>query len=280
MQLIKMIKMEVFYTKESKVAEDKNETTQALGVITLLDRLWRFNKVMTLGYCFLFLDVFLSYGKGYGVFALSSSKLSDFNLGDICLFLLLFGLISSLGLFFLEGVVFAVLTELKAYRLFPYEGSDKRKKSGYVYIGDLREYAMREQSELAYKEYKEAFGKWYDELVNLHEARRVSFGCLFLFVFGWILSAFNGSKGVFLDGVYSFLDLSMSHFLLGCIVFLVLLVVYLVFYWREVDSSLWVYYPPLYDIKVKEEKKRREREREIEREYEMNKRKLKDKQDW
>ncbi|MFV1478634.1 hypothetical protein [Serratia marcescens] len=134
---------------------DNQWGSQQLGLISFLDKLWMFGKVAKLAYCLLFLDVFLSFSKGYGVFGLSLANYSDFSFGDVCLFLLSFGVISSVLLVPIELVVSKYIRRIIYVILPKLNEVYKETRGGYVNIEDLRVYALESQSELAYKEYKE-----------------------------------------------------------------------------------------------------------------------------
>ncbi|WP_145500711.1 hypothetical protein [Yersinia similis] len=257
------------------MAEGKGSVVPPANVLSLLDGLWQFDKLMKFVYYVLFLDTFLVWKKGFGIFKLSSAMLNGLSIGDIVSFLMFFGFFSSLALIVFGYVFSEVFNRVRYSRFFNFGKNDyKPMPNGCVHLGSLAKFSMETQSDLAYKIYKDAADEKNRKYRCQHMAESVSVGCFFVFVFGWYLSSADASSGMIIDWLYDFQKNSMSHAETGWF-FSILLFIYAVIIYQSyglLNSN--VYYPPLYEIEEKERKRVKERDREMQREFESKMREM------
>ncbi|MCX8966316.1 hypothetical protein EHW66_15380 [Erwinia psidii] len=257
------------------MSEGKGSVVPSANFLGLLDGLWQFNKLMKFVYYVLCLDAFLVWKKGFGIFKLSSAMLNGFSIGDVVAFLIFFGLFSSFVLMVLGYVFSTVFNHVRYSRFFNFGDDDyKPMPDGCVHLGSLAKFAMKTQSDLAYKIYKEAAGERNRKHRSQHMAESVSVGCFFVFIFGWYLSSADASSGMIIDWLYDFQKNDMSHAGTGWF-FSIVLFIYAVITYQSYDwLNSRVYYPPLYEIEEKERKKVRERDREMQREFDSKMREM------
>ncbi|WP_145518396.1 hypothetical protein [Yersinia bercovieri] len=187
------------------MAEGKGSVVPPANVLSLLDGLWQFDKLMKFVYYVLFLDTFLVWKKGFGIFKISSAMLNGLSIGDIVSFLMFFGFFSSLALIVLGYVFSEVFNRVRYSRFFNFGKNDyKPMPNGCVHLSSLAKFSMETQSDLAYKIYKDAADEKNRKYRCQHMAESVSVGCFFVFVFGWYLSSADASSGMIIDWLYDF----------------------------------------------------------------------------
>lgn len=257
------------------MTEGKGSVVPSANFLSLLDGLWQLDKLMKFVYYILCLDAFLVWKKGFGIFKLSSAMLDEFSIGDVVAFLIFFGFFSSFVLMVLGYVFSSVFNRVKFSWFFNFFGNDyKPMPDGYVYLSSLAKFAMKTQSDLAYKIYQEAYNERSRKHRCQHMAESVSVGCFFVFIFGWYLSSADASSGMIIDWLYSFQKNDMSHAGTGWF-FSIVLFIYVVITYQSYDwLNSRVYYPPLYEIEEKERKRVRERDREMQREFDSKMREM------
>ncbi|PHZ22442.1 hypothetical protein [Yersinia massiliensis] len=257
------------------MAEGKGSVIPPANVLSILDGLWQFDKLMKFIYYVLFLDTFLVWNKGFGIFKLSSAMLNGLSIGDVVSFLIFFGFFSSLALIVLGYVFSEVFDRVRDSRFFNFgDDSYKPMPNGCVYLGSLAKFSMETQSDLAYKIYKDAADEKNRKRRCQHMAESVSVGCFFVFVFGWYLSSADASSGMIIDWLYDFQKNNMSHAETGWSISILLFIYVVIIYQSYGLLNSNVYYPPLYEIEEKERKRIRERDREMRREFESKMREM------
>lgn len=252
------------------MAENQQNGSPSLNMLSVLDGLWKFDKLMKLVYYILFFDAFLVWRKGFGVFKLSASKISEFSIGDLVAFLIVFGFFSSFFLVILNLIFHLSFNSIRYSRFFDNDDElHTHHRDGYVSLYSLRKHSLEHQSDFAYKIYKEESDKRQERLKSMSMTESVSVGCLFIFICGWYLSRADGATGMIIDWLSQYPNSDMSHagvgFLFSMLLFFYCVMAFNIGNYERLNAK--VYYPPLYAIEKKERDKRRELERQWEQEY-------------
>ncbi|MCS4310921.1 hypothetical protein FBY10_11238 [Pseudomonas sp. SJZ103] len=240
----------------AETSQSSGETKVAPLGISALEKAWDFHWAMRFVSVVLFLDIALLIRTGTPLVEWTTSSdalLAD--LGFLTVAAASFALVVSFVLPLLTEIVRGIGTRLRMAfpKLLGDAYTPPSRGIGYVWANDLLDLALKENSDFLLS--------WYQRHVQLREQHRLMmnkvahlvFGCLVLSVVDWAVPYFGFGTGS--------LIFSAMHVLGDTGLFLASMVVVaggvmLASAWFAIESSLYIYYPPLDMLQREQERKR------------------------
>lgn len=233
-----------------------SETKVAPLGISALEKAWDFHWAMRFVTVVLFLDIAMLLRTGTPLVKWTTS--SDALLGDLGFLAVTaasFALVVSFVLPLLAECVRWVGTglQLACPKLFGATYRSSSQGVGYVRASELLDLALKEQSDFLMS--------WFQQHVQMREQHRLMmnkvahlvFGCLVLSLLDWAVPYFGlGSTSL----IYSAMEVLGDTGLLLASLVVVAGGVMLVSAWFAVESSLYIYYPPLDTVQHQQQRKR------------------------
>ncbi|EKC9969434.1 hypothetical protein OQO17_003089 [Salmonella enterica] len=245
-------------------------TNSSSSIISLMDGLWDFSKLLKIIYYTLFLDLLLMMFCNKGIFYLSTNEKLNIKLGDVIGIIITFVFFSS---FVLEiiGLFFSLFLIKIKYKLNLFNNDNHKRKYGHVYLAEIRDEAMNKQSDFLYEIYLQHEEKNRNKWKSEKRTEIISVGLFILIVLEWYFSFTDGSSQMFIDWLWNIIATygpSTTHFSVGlfcCSLFFL----YSVFTCWPRETNNTIYYLPLY-LKI-EEKRMKQRKEMLKFESQYNK---------
>lgn len=235
-------------------------TNSSSSIISLMDGLWDFSKLLKIIYYILFLDLLLMMFCNKGIFYLSTDEKFNITLGNAIGIIIIFSLFSSFALEII-GLIFSLLLIKIKYKFNLFNNDNYKRRYGHVYLTEIRDEAMDKQSDFLYDIYLQSEEKNRNKWESEKRKEIITVGLFILIVLEWHFSFPDGSSQMFIDWLWNIIatyDPSTTHFSVGlfcCSLFFL----YSVFICWPRETSNTIYYLPLY-LKIEEKRMKQRKE--------------------
>lgn len=220
----------------------------------VIEKAWEWRWGIKLAYAVVFLDIILLFNGHRGVLHFSFSmdeiwKNFGLLLTAICAFCLIVSFVIPALALALRQIILLIPFDFFSTR----NGSDQQPH-GCVLLGDLREHALRNNSDFLWKLYEQRKSDFEETQEHREQFGALVFGITFLCLIDW----WSSNK----FGADSLTSIMLSYIgPQGGIISLMIVALLLQWAWFSEWKTRWVFYPPLYDAqfaKLQEQRKARE----------------------